>query len=408
MKFEVVLQNKHKINSKGEASIYLRITKDRKVKYLATGEYCKPSDWNNNKKEVKASNKFYKAINQNIQNFKTSIENIYNNTLTTEIKNRLSIDDFLEMLKPKKTKIISTDFFELINTKIETLKDTGKIGSSKYYHDCLNSIKKFHKKSKMDLTEITLEWLKNYETYLRKAGCIDGGIAVKMRAIRSIYNDAIKANLATYEKYPFKLYQISRLKSNKKIRSIGKSEIKLIQNLDVSNDKKLQLAKDLFLFSYYTGGINFIDMMKLQTSNIYDNGNRIDYTRSKTKGLFNLKLLTPAKDIIDKYKANAKITGFVFPLILRQGLTPLQISNRKHKTLGEFNRNLKTIGLMCNIDFDLTSYVARHSMAQHLKLNKVATDVISEAMGHQNLNITQTYLNRFGNDVTDSALETLL
>jgi len=118
-------------------------------------------------------------------------------------------------------------------------------------------------------------------------------------------------------------------------------------------------------------------------------------------------LTEPAKRILDQYKKNAQITGYLFPILLQQNLTIKQQTYRKHKTLSQFNRNLKEIGRLCNIEFDLTSYVARHSFATHLKHKNTPTDIISEALGHQNLNVTQTYLSRFGNEVIDNALESV-
>lgn len=408
IKFQLVLQNKNKINSKGLVLIYLRLTKDRKVKYLATGESCKPIEWNTNKSEVNAKNIHYKTINFNIQNFLSSIKNIYDNTLTTDVKKDLSIIQFVDLIKPKKNNVISTDFYILIKQKIDNLKENGKIGTADYYKDCLNSVLSFCKKQKLDLTEISMEWLQDYEKFLRKKKCIDSGIAVKMRAIRSIYNDAIKQNLISYAFYPFRNYQISKLKGVKRIRSIVDTDFKAIINLDVSNNSKLGLHKDIFLFSYYTGGMNFKDIIGLKSKNVFENGNRIEYTRSKTKSMFNLKLTKPAKEIINKYKENAKITDYVFPILTDFHVTPQQKENRKHKTLSQLNKSLKEFGRLCNVDFDVTSYVARHSTAQHLKEKNVPTDIISELLGHQNIRITQAYLKRFGNDVTDNALDNLI
>lgn len=63
---------------------------------------------------------------------------------------------------------------------------------------------------------------------------------------------------------------------------------------------------------------------------------------------------------------------------------------------------------MCNIDAKVTSYVARHSFATNLKQKGVSTDIISEAMGHQNVAITQAYLKELENSVIDDAVEKLL
>jgi site-specific recombinase XerD len=65
-------------------------------------------------------------------------------------------------------------------------------------------------------------------------------------------------------------------------------------------------------------------------------------------------------------------------------LTPLQLENRKHKTLQRYNKELKEIAIICGIDKQLSSYVARHSFANCLKQKEVATDVISESLfAHQ-------------------------
>ena len=89
-------------------------------------------------------------------------------------------------------------------------------------------------------------------------------------------------------------------------------------------------------------------------------------------------------------------------------MPPPQLENRKHKTLQRYNKELKEIAEICGIDKTLTSYVARHSFANCLKQKGVATDIISESMGHQNLSITQTYLKEFDNSVLDKAIEILV
>ncbi|MDT0651861.1 tyrosine-type recombinase/integrase, partial [Autumnicola edwardsiae] len=135
---------------------------------------------------------------------------------------------------------------------------------------------------------------------------------------------------------------------------------------------------------------------------------RIFYTRSKTKGNFTIKILPPVREILDYYKEMSLDTKYVFPILLSDNLTNAQVANRKHKTLQRYNKELKEIAQICNIDKPLTSYVARHSYANCLKQKGVATDVISESMGHQNLAITQAYLKELDNSVLDDASELLL
>jgi site-specific recombinase XerD len=67
------------------------------------------------------------------------------------------------------------------------------------------------------------------------------------------------------------------------------------------------------------------------------------------------------------------------------------------------NKDLKEIAALAKIEFNLTTYVARHSYATVLKRSGVATAVISEALGHQNEKTTQIYLDSFENAVIDEA-----
>ena len=105
-------------------------------------------------------------------------------------------------------------------------------------------------------------------------------------------------------------------------------------------------------------------MMKLKWNDI--KGDRIFYTRSKTKGHFILKVLPPVQEILDYYQENSRGTKYVFPLLLKENMTPTQIENRKSKTLKKFNKDLKEIARICEIDKNISSYVARHSFATAL------------------------------------------
>jgi site-specific recombinase XerD len=397
----------------GEYPIYLRLTKDRIARYVSTKESCKIEEWDDDKSKVKANNRNHKQINASIGGVYTKIKNYYDNSLTKDEQDTITTQQLIKAVTIKNTnKNARTNFFEIIENKENELIEAGKIGTAKWLHDTRNSMLKFHHSHKLDLRDINVEWLKKYELFLKKNNCVDSGIAVRMRAIRSVYNKAIKdANIKiSYEFYPFKDYQISKLKGEKKIRAISVEEINLIKNLDTAEYPHLQLTKDLFLFSYYTGGMNYIDMAKLIWNNIYRHNDeeRIEYVRSKTKGKFNFVLIEPAKEILEYYKIRKTNTNYIFPILLHENLTPKQIAYRKHKTLTKFNKDLKEIGLICNIDFDLTSYVARHSFASNLKYKNISTDVISEALGHQNIKVTQTYLKRFENVVIDDALKTLV
>src|SRR5690606_29606804 len=133
-------------------------------------------------------------------------------------------------------------------------------------------------------------------------------------------------------------------------------------------------------------GMNFADQMLLEWSQI--GRKKILYTRSKSKGNFSITILPPVQAIIDYYKENSLGTIYVFPILLRDNMAPIQIEHRKKKTRKKYNKDLKEIAFHCEIDAKVTSYVARHSFANSLKQMGVATDVISEALGHKDIKVT--------------------
>src|SRR5690606_10852369 len=192
-------------------------------------------------------------------------------------------------------------------------------------------------------------------------------------------------------------YKIAKLKGKSIKRALSRDEIQKIFELDISEHPNLIHSKNYFVFSYFILGLIFVDMMHLTWDDINDDS--ITYIRSKTKGRFSIKILKPVKEILSFYSKTHTSTSYVFPILLKEGLTPTQIQNRKAKTLKKFNKDLKEIATLAGIDKKLTSYVARHSFATNLKQLGVSTDIISESMGHQNINITNAYLKEFDSDV---------
>lgn len=406
IKFKLVILKKTQ-RANGMNLIFLRLTQKYKARYVSSGIECLESEWIENKQMIKKSSSENIKKNLLINEFQNQWQNKYN-SLPIEKRHSISLNDFIDFVEKEKNKYKTLNFFDLIDTKIANLKEIGKIGTAKYYNDTKNNILKFTKGKDLSINSINVEWLRNYEKFLRINKCVDSGIAVRMRAIRAIFNECIENGIVNIDSYPFKTYKIAKLKQDHKYRYINIEEIKAISNLDTSEHPKLKLSKDLFMFSYHTGGMNFADLMLLKLSDLYNNNTRLSYTRSKTKGLLDFKLNDRAKEIADYYLARNIGTEYVFPILLKDNLTPIQIANRRHKCITQFNKDLKTIGMLCNIEFDLTSYVARHSFASNLKDKGIAENTISEAMGHKDTKVTQVYLKRLENKVIDNAMDSLI
>ncbi|WP_312822669.1 site-specific integrase [Epilithonimonas sp.] len=394
---------KDKQLSNGLFPIYLRVTVERKRKLISIGYACEKSDWNENKSEFRKSYPEYIQKNAALIKIKNRAEDIFSTALGNG--EALSIEEFEEIFfKYKNDNKISVNQFW--DDHVESLNKARRTGNAKYYKECKISFLGFLENKVIYFKSITPALLMDYEVYLRSRGSQDSGIAVRMRAIRSIYNTAIIKGVAFKDNYPFNSYKISKLKAASNKRAISFENIQKIRSLDLSKEPTLINSRNYFVFSYYTRGMNFFDMMKLQWKDIIDDN--IHYQRSKTKINFVIKITQPISEILLYYKKLQKSKKYVFPLIVNEKCTPQQLEYRKHKTLQKFNNDLQKIAKLCEIETKLTSYVARHSFATNLKQKGVSTDIISEALGHQNVAITQTYLKELESSVIESAVEQLL
>ena len=160
---------------------------------------------------------------------------------------------------------------------------------------------------------------------------------------------------------------------------------------------------DIFAFTYYCGGINFVDIAHLTKANIVDG--RLIYKRQKTKKLIKIPLQPQAVALIGKYRSDDSL--YLFPILSDFHKTDIQQANRIHKVISKVNERLKQIGNALNLPITLTTYVARHSQATVMKRAGVSTAVIREIMGHSSERVTQIYLDSFDNEQVDNALKSL-
>ncbi|QLE00952.1 site-specific integrase [Galbibacter sp. BG1] len=397
---KVILRKKQL--SDGTYPVCLRVTKYRKSKYFKTIYNTLPKHWDESVGIFNKSYPNYIQSNRLLLKFKARALKVYSE-LEIE-KDNFSLEDFESRFRIETNPVLQNvyNFWdEIINEMIHA----GRTGNARANRDSYNSIKKFHPSKSLNFKDITPTFLNKYEVFLRSRGGTDGGIGVRMRAIRALYNFAIKRNIIKKEFYPFDSYKVSKLKGKGIKKALDINEVQRIINLDVSKYPHLTDSKNYFVFSFYTRGMNFADMLKLKWEDI--SVDRIFYTRAKTKGNFIIKILPPVKTILNYY-SKVSTTKYVFPILLRDKMSPSQIENRKSKTLKKYNKDLKEIAKICKIDKSLSSYVARHSFANCLKQKGIATDIISESMGHQNASITQAYLKELDSSVLDEACELLL
>ncbi len=393
-----VLCYKSKTLANGEHPLVIRVCKDGKKKYQSLGISIKAEYWDFSKNQPKRNCPNKEAIQQIIiQKTKEYQEQI----LEYKVENRdFTARALVDKVSNPVTAKTVKDVFDL---QIKRLIDTKRLRYAEMHQLVMRSLIKFNGHLDIYFSDIDITWLKGYENWLRANNLKENTIGLRFRTLRTLFNIAIEEKIVKSEYYPFDTFKISKLSQKTAKRSISKDKV-----LNVLNHKGKTpyecLAIDLFTFSYFSAGINFVDMAQLTKDNLLDN--RIVYVRKKTKKLINVPLQIQAIELINKYSETN--SPYLFPILSKFHKTEQQKANRIHKVISKVNKNLKDIGKELNLPIDLTTYTARHTYATVLKRSGVNTSIISESLGHSSEKVTQIYLDSFENSQLDEAMKNLL
>lgn len=298
-----------------------------------------------------------------------------------------------------------TSLQDYYSQQIKILDKQGRVGLSGLTYEVQRSLKKF--KPDALIKDVTVRFLESFEYWLRnERHNKDTTISVKIRNIQRTINQAIEDKLLKPEDYPFgeKKYSVNkRLDSKTKKIAITLDKISKLKALDLVPGSWLHFAQQYFLFSYYSRGMNFVDISYLKWSDISDT--HISYVRKKTRGKFEIPINEHNKTILNYFKDNYKVPGgFVFPVLdTTIHITLKQQYTRKKTAISAVNHALKKLAEQIGEpSLKLTTNVGRHSYATGLKRSGANTAYITEALGHATQEQTQTYLDEFEKGVIET------
>ena len=385
-------------NENKEGAIYYQIIQNRVIRQFKTDYRLFIHEWN----EVNCT---IIIENNSRQNYLQSIEE----RVDWDIKRLQSIINQLENKRLKYTSddIISTFqkqaneqlLFNFMQGVIAQLQQMGKQHTSETYRCTLKSFMQFREDKDVLLDDIDSDLMLMYEAYLHNRGLTKNSTSFYMRILRAVYNRAVEKDLTT-NRNPFKHVYTGIDKTIK--RAIPLKAIKQIKNLDFSLQPSLDFTRDMFLFSFYTRGMSFIDMAYLKKKDL-SNG-ILSYRRRKTGQQLFIRWEKCMQEIVEKYDTSQ--SNYLLPII--KSFSEIDERTQYQNSMYLINRKLKEIGKMAGVQIPLTMYVARHSWASVAKNKNVPISVISEGMGHDSEMTTQIYLASLDTAVVDKANSMIL
>jgi integrase len=301
--------------------------------------------------------------------------------------NAESLRDFL------RDKDADVDFIRFCLLHIEQLKKENRNGTAGTHQTVRNSLIDYFKRDSVSITEINSNMLVSYEKFLRgertmirtvtnygqtkektTRGLSDSGIHNHMRDLRTLFNAACgKFNnedlgIHRIKHYPFKKYKVGSAPLTRK-RNNTLDDVRMIRDCNTKAGSRAELAKDIYMLSFYLCGMNAVDLYQLTKKDIR-NG-RIDYNRSKTQSrrkdnaFISIKIIEEAKPLLDKYVD--KLSG-------------------RYSTYGildyALSHGMKQLRKLAGIP-EVTIYWARHTFATVARNTcRISKDDVALALNH--------------------------
>jgi integrase len=376
----VIFFTRKKRNDPEKLDIYVRITVNKKRAEFSIKRDIAVCNWNIFRSRAKETD-------QNLILLNTYLDDVYAEVLNAH--KQLHSERKLITAKAIKSRYLGEDEEHMTLMKAVEYHNTNinkslKPGTLKNYFSTEKYLKQFlQERLKTDdiyLIQLNYKFIADFENYIRtyrprkaRKTCSNNGTMKHLERLMKITNLALK--MEWLEKDPFRNFKLRYIRNERNY--LTERELELIEGTSFMTVGLIRV-KDIFLFSCYTG-LSYIDIKELHTNQILMgiNGNQMVHTkRIKTNESVKIPLLPRAKEILDKYKEEMKLTGNVLPVY----------SNQKT------NKNLKEIAKACGIHKNITFHAARHTFATTVTLsNGVPIETVSKLLGHTKLSTTQIY-----------------
>ncbi len=381
-----IIYRKSKQLKNGEYPVSLRIIhRDYPaVYYRVSGlSFKKETEWNSELSRFTPLKQGYKEHNKTLTNIEDKADTIISRLLS---KDEFTLSKFKSLFCDKQTSDVVLDaYIKYLNY----LKQAEKYGTAESYTASMNALKTFTNMGSLNFSDIDFRFLLSFEHHLRVKGNSDNTISYKIRPLRALhYKYCYEVDIPQPNAYKrFKVGRLSRVSAK---RSLSKEQfINFTEYIPLNNSEKI--AKDIFMFSFLTRGMNIADISKLKRSNIV--GDSIVYRRSKTGSTFTIKITESIRIILENYNQ----IGYIFSI-----LKPYHKDEKYSiRLFTKFvNNNLKRIADELEIP-RITTYYARHTYSSLARENGFSVEMISQALGHQDLKTTMVYLDSFADEQMD-------
>ena len=329
----------------------------------------------------------------------------------------------------------STDLLEALNQRAIRLKENNDIGNGQLFESTSASFQRFAiykkvttaKNPKLPFQIVTPLFLRDYEKWMLKYGKAPQKkdnpetpasvttVAIYCRNVRTIFNEAIEAGVVMAKDYPFRKGGFRIPKANNKKKALGEDIITSVLEFPCEPGSTREMARDLWIFSYLSNGLNFTDICHIKRSEVNLSSGSIEIYRSKTKETkredmtkIAIMLSDETLAVIEKWGSSDTSKGaYLFPFI-NDSMSPERKKAAIKQVIKNTNYHLNKISESLGIEVPINTYEARHTFATALLRSEAPLAFISQSLGHSSISTTQSYLGSFEDTKTKKYLSALI
>lgn len=279
--------------------------------------------------------------------------------------------------------------FTFLQEQAEKKEQMLRMGTAKTYVNAYRRFRDFRNGMDLAFDELTPDMIERYDAWLRNRSLKTNSIRFYLRTLNTLLCKAVIEGLLEPDRRLFSRVRLSYVPTTK--RAISEHELKAIAQLPLPRGSSMALARDIFMFSFYTRGMSFVDMAFLKKTDL--KGRLLEYCRKKTNQHLSIAWERALQTIVDRYAHLTKDTSYMLPIIRAEDGTEYQQYRRMHENV---NWALRIIGERAGLRIRLTTYVARHTWASIARNMNFSIAIISEGMGHRSYRTTQVYLDSIG------------
>lgn len=293
---------------------------------------------------------------------------------------------------------------EMLSAIIAELRESGRWGTAHIYQASSNAFMAFTGNQTLPLRRLSPTVLKRFENHLRHRNCSWNTVSTYMKVIRSAYNRAVDLKYVRFVPRLFEhVYTGTRADKKKALEASDISYLVRETEMDMQGKTyptKQQRTKIFFVLMFMLRGIPFVDLAYLHKRDLQ--GNTLSYRRRKTGRALTVSLTPEAMQMIRLVANKNQDSPYLFPIL--QSEEGSEAAYREYQSaLRAFNQRLSVLRQRLGMQSALSTYAARHTWATMAYHCEIHPGIISEAMGHSSIVVTETYLKPFSNRKIDEA-----